>query len=87
MVLFLHTGLSMIRRIAFVALLGALAMPVTARAFSTLNGDSMMHRWTASDKCAAQAQKAFPDFNAESNAKRDAAMKNCLASQNLPPRQ
>jgi hypothetical protein len=45
-----------------------------------------MNEWKASDKCAAAAQKAFPDFTAESNAKRDALMKNCLASQNLPPR-
>jgi len=47
----------------------------------------MMNEWKASDRCAAAAQKAFPDFSAESNAKRDAAMKNCLASQNLPPRE
>ena len=76
----------MIRRIAVIALLAALAMPVTARAF-TRNGNSMMHNWATSDKCAAQAQKAFPDFTAESNAKRDAAMKDCLATQNLPPRE
>ena len=74
----------MIRRIAFMALLAALALPVTARAFSR-NGDTMMNEWKASDRCAAAAQKAFPDFTAESNAKRDEAMKNCLASQNLPP--
>lgn len=77
----------MIRRIAaFIVLLAALAVPVTVRAFSR-NGGSMMHNWATSDKCAAQALKAFPDFTAESNAKRDAAMKNCLASQNLPPRE
>jgi hypothetical protein len=68
------------------ALLAALAMPVTARAF-TRNGGTMMNNWAASDRCAAAAQKAFPDFTAESKAKRDAATKNCLASQNLPPRQ
>ena len=39
------------------------------------------------DKCAVQAQRAFPDFTAESNAKRDAKLKECLAGQNLPPRE
>jgi hypothetical protein len=82
--LFLRTARPMIRHIAFVVLLAALAMPVTAKAAS-LNGNSMMNKWAASDRCAAAAHKAFPDFTAESNAKRDAAMKNCLASQNLPP--
>ena len=77
-------GLPMIRRIAFVALLTALAMPVTATANSR-SGNLMMNNWKASDRCAATAQKAYPDFTAESNAKRDAMMKNCLASQNLPP--
>ena len=39
------------------------------------------------DKCANQAQRAFPDFTAKSNAKRDAKLKECLAGQNLPPRE
>jgi len=68
----------MIRGIAFVALLAALAVPVTATA-NSLNANGMMGKWKASDKCAAAAQKAFPDFTAESNAKRDKAMKDCLA--------
>jgi len=76
----------MIRHIAFIALLFALSMPVTATANSR-SGNMIMNGWKASDRCAAAAQKAFPDFNAESNAKRDAMLKNCLASQNLPPRQ
>ena len=82
--LFLRTARPMIRHIAFVAVLAALAMPVTAKTAS-LNGNSMMNKWAASDRCAAAAHKAFPDFTAESNAKRDAAMNNCLASQHLPP--
>jgi hypothetical protein len=39
------------------------------------------------DKCSIQAQQAFPDFTAESNAKRDAKLKECLAGQSLPPRE
>jgi len=75
----------MSRRIAFVAFVIMVAMPVTARAF-TQYGGQMMHTWGASDKCAAQAQKAFPDYTPESNAKRDAQMKNCLSGSILPPR-
>jgi len=75
----------MTRHIAFVALLIALAAPVTAMAY-TQYGQQMMRTWAVSDKCAAQAQKAFPDFTPESNAKRDAQMKTCLSGSNLPPR-
>jgi hypothetical protein len=75
----------MIRRVASVALFAALALPVTTRAAS-LNGTTEMHRWAATDRCAAAVHKAYPDFTPESDAKRDAAMKSCLASQNLPPR-
>ena len=39
------------------------------------------------DKCAVEAQRAFPDFTAKANAKRDAKLKDCLAGQNLPPRE
>ena len=46
-----------------------------------------MQRWKAMDNCSIAAQRAFPDFTAESNAKRDAKLKVCLAGQNLPPRE
>jgi hypothetical protein len=39
------------------------------------------------DFCAIEAQRAFPDFTAEANARRDAALKDCLARKNLPPRE
>ena len=48
---------------------------------------SVMNRWSSMDKCARAAQAAFPDFTPESNAKRDARMKECLNSGNLPPRE
>jgi hypothetical protein len=38
------------------------------------------------DNCAKQAQTAYPDFSAESNAKRDAKLKECLNANGLPPR-
>ena len=39
------------------------------------------------DTCAKQAQTAYPDFSAESNAKRDAKLKECLNANDLPPRE
>jgi len=39
------------------------------------------------DVCARQAQAAYPDFNADSNAKRDAKLKECLRVYGLPPRE
>jgi hypothetical protein len=61
------------------------ALPSAARA--SQQGAIAMQKWKAMDACAVQAQAAFPDFTAEANAKRDAKLKECLASQNLPPRQ
>jgi hypothetical protein len=75
----------MTRRIAFATVFIALVTPITAIAY-TQNGQQMMRNWATSDKCAAQAQKAFPDFTPESNAKRDAQMKNCLSGNIVPPR-
>jgi hypothetical protein len=43
--------------------------------------------WKSADKCAKQAQAAHPDYSAEANAKRDAALKDCLNVRNLAPRQ
>jgi len=50
-------------------------------------GQTAAFNWKAADKCAKQAQAAFPDYNAESNAKRDAKLKECLSAGNLAPRQ
>ena len=68
------------------ALLATVSLPGTAHAL-TSNALAVMARWKSMDKCAVQAQQAFPDFTAESNAKRDAKLKECLAGQNLPPRE
>ena len=50
-------------------------------------GQVVLNNWKAADKCAKQAQAAYPDYSAEGNAKRDAALKNCLNGSNLAPRQ
>ncbi len=70
---------------AFCVACVALAAPVAALANSAL-GNQAMTRFTVSDRCAQQAQKAFPDFTADSIAKRDAMLKKCLAANNLAPR-
>jgi hypothetical protein len=42
--------------------------------------------WKQADNCAKQAQTAYPNFDADSNAKRDAKLKTCLQLYQLPPR-
>ena len=70
----------------FVAALACLALALPAGAASQ-QGNLAIKNWKLSDQCAKEAQAAFPDFTAESNAKRDAKLKACLAGKNLPPRQ
>jgi hypothetical protein len=68
------------------ALLAIFFFPTAAQAIS-LQGKTVVGRWKSMDKCAAEAQRAYPDFTAEANAKRDAKLRDCLAGQNLPPRE
>jgi hypothetical protein len=50
-------------------------------------GVLVQKNWKVMDECTRKAQTAFPEFTAEANAKRDAKLKECLAGQDLPPRQ
>jgi membrane protease subunit (stomatin/prohibitin family) len=50
-------------------------------------GQGVLNNWKTADKCAKQAQAAYPDYSAEANAKRDAKLKECLNAGNLAPRQ
>jgi len=59
----------------------------TGAAEASQQGQVVLSYWKAADKCAKQAQAAYPDYNAESNAKRDAKLKECLNAGNLTPRQ
>lgn len=70
----------------FAAPLFALAL-LPAAALASQQGVVVVQKWKLSDKCAQQAQAAFPDFTPEANAKREAKLKECLAGQNLPPRE
>jgi hypothetical protein len=56
-------------------------------AAATQQGAAAMEKWKLMDKCARQAQTAFPDNNAEAIRKRDAKLKECLNAGNLPPRE
>ena len=59
----------------------------TATAEASQQGQTVISAWKAADKCAKQAQAAYPDFSAEANAKRDAKLKECLSAGSLAPRQ
>jgi hypothetical protein len=69
------------------ALSCAAAIVVAGAAHATQQGQDVIKRWNAMDKCARAAQLAFPDFTPEANAKRDRKLQDCLNSGNLPPRQ
>jgi hypothetical protein len=73
----------MIRPAAVVLLLALAAGPAQASQQGVVVGKN----WKSMDTCTRQAQAAFPDFTAESNAKRDAKLKECLAGGNLPSRE
>jgi hypothetical protein len=71
-------------RLALPLLILALA-PAASRA--SQQGIVVMKNWKTMDQCAQEAQTAFPDFTADSNAKRAAKEKDCLERKNLPPRE
>jgi hypothetical protein len=75
----------MIHRVGIATFLISLSLPAVAMA-QTAYGKQVIGRWTASDRCTRAAQKAFPDYTADAMAKRDDALKRCLANQSLPPR-
>ncbi len=71
---------------AFTLCLAYLALAPAAWAGSQ-QGTVATKNWKSMDQCARDAQTAFPDFTADSNAKRDTKLKECLAGKNLPPRE
>jgi hypothetical protein len=60
---------------------------VPGLAMASQQGETAIKNWKRMDACAKQAQTAHPDYTAASNAARDEALKSCLESGNLPPRQ
>jgi hypothetical protein len=75
---------AMIRQIGFAACVFAVSLPAVANADS--QGDQLMKKWVGSDHCSERAYQAYPDYTADSLAKRDLEFKKCLANGNLPPR-
>ena len=73
------------RIIVLLILLIALAPGVAQGA--TQQATQVMKNWRTGDNCAKQAQAAFPDFTPDSNAKRDAKLKECLEANRLAPRE
>ena len=67
--------------------LAAVLLLLAGTAQASQQGQGVVNSWKAADKCAKQAQAAYPDYNAEANAKRDAKLKECLNGGNLAPRQ
>ena len=73
--------------IRLVAVAFAVALASTPNLLqASQQGVLVLKSWKTSDKCAQQAQTAFPDFTPEANAKRDAKLKECLEGQRLAPR-
>jgi hypothetical protein len=77
-----HEGMPM-NRLALALLILALS---AGAALASQPGTVVTKNWKAMDQCAKDAQTAFPDFTAESNAKREAKERECLEGKNLPPR-
>jgi hypothetical protein len=69
-------------RLALPLVAAALLLPQSAGADQSWKTSSAA--WAQANKCAAAAHKAFPDYTAEANAKREKARLDCLRSANLP---
>jgi hypothetical protein len=64
--------------------LGVAALWLPTAASADQNWKTSSAVWRAMDKCNDAAQKAYPDYTPESNAKREAARQKCLRGSNLP---
>ena len=56
-------------------------------AHATQQGQQALRNWKQMDNCAKQAQTAYPNFDAASNVQREAKLKACLETNQLPPRE
>jgi hypothetical protein len=72
--------------LAALAAVAALAASPGRGLALTQQGTQMMKNWAQADRCAARAQKQFPDNTPQSLAKRDQALQQCLADSVLAPR-
>ena len=74
------------KRLAYLLAVMLLFSSGTAQAASQ-QGEMSMRIGVRRTNAARQAQAAYPDYSAESNAKRDTSLKECLRCYNLRPRQ
>jgi hypothetical protein len=72
-------------RLAVLAAVAAAAWPHDGFAI-TQQGTQMMRNWAQADRCSARARKQFPDNTADSLAKRDQVLQQCLSDSVLAPR-
>jgi hypothetical protein len=73
-------------RFAALASFAALAAWPDVAFALTQQGQQMMRNWAQADRCAAKAQRQFPENTPQSLAKRDQALQQCLADSVLAPR-
>ena len=76
---------TMVRQAGLVIFALTVLVPVAGNADT--QGQQLMKKWAGSDRCSLQAYRAYPDYTADSLAKRDQAFQQCLANGNLPPRE
>ena len=69
-----------------VSLVIALSVLAAAAHAGTWDQQQSFAAWKRQDDCSRQAQRQFPDYTTESNAKREHALRQCLATGNLPRR-
>lgn len=74
----------MIRMLALALLPAAALLLLSGPAGADSNWKSSSAVWQAMDRCTQAAQKAYPDYTRESNAKREAYRQACLRAGNLP---
>jgi hypothetical protein len=76
--------LAMTRLRLAVLLVGILAALAPAASRASERSQLSNSKWHASDQCTREAFRRFPDYNADSNSKRETFRRQCLRAQNLP---
>jgi hypothetical protein len=71
-------------KLALATLLTVVLVWLPGAAIADQNWKTNSAIWRQRDLCTMQAQKAYPDYTPESNAKRKKALDACLRQSNLP---
>lgn len=74
----------MAKTLCLALLMAAAGALLADPAIADQNWKSSSAVWKAMDNCTRAAQKAYPDYTPEANAKREAYRQACLRSGNLP---